>query len=200
MLPIFSEGYYLLATKILTLVPLIAVIPVIAKADTVTSAHMAHLKRAVSESLKRNHLDTLGTLGLDEDYSDDHSDTTAVNGQQKPRFLQRHDRTISVTSHLDSPTDSEKSFSADDFDLANPSKQARRASLVVPYTNGVAANDFDPANSSKHAPNTSLAVPSTIGVVAETPSTPMSIISPDLYEPEFIGRKFPWGFAGKPLL
>ena len=23
----------------------------------------------------------------------------------------------------------------------------------------------------------------------------MSIISPDLYEPEVIGRKFPWGFA-----
>ena len=181
-------------------IPFVAVIPVIAKADTVTSAHMAHLKRAVSDSLKRNHLDTLRALGLDDDDADDHSDATAVNGQQKPRFVQRHDRTISVTSHLDSPTDSEKSFSADDFDLANPAKHARKTSLVVPYTNGVAASDFDPAISSTQGPKTSLAVPSTNGVVAETPSTPMSIISPDLYEPEIVGRKFPWGFAGKLLL
>lgn len=181
-------------------VPSTAVIPVIAKADTITSAHMAHLKRAVANSLKRNHLDTLRALGLDEDDAGDHLDAAAINGQQKPRFLQRHDRTISVTSHLDSPTDSEKSFSADDFDLANPSKHARKTSGVVPYTNGVAADDFDQENSSPHGPKTSLAVPGTNGIAAETPSIPMSIISPDLYEPEIIGRKFPWGFAGKPLL
>lgn len=29
----------------------------------------------------------------------------------------------------------------------------------------------------------------------EIPLLPMSIISPDLYEPEVIGRQFPWGFA-----
>ncbi|KUI61990.1 Septin-4 [Cytospora mali] len=29
----------------------------------------------------------------------------------------------------------------------------------------------------------------------ENPFIPMSIISPDLYEPEVIGRQFPWGFA-----
>lgn len=30
---------------------------------------------------------------------------------------------------------------------------------------------------------------------AETPYLPLSIISPDMYEPDVIGRKFPWGFA-----
>jgi septin family protein len=30
---------------------------------------------------------------------------------------------------------------------------------------------------------------------AETPFLPLSIISPDPYEPDVIGRKFPWGFA-----
>ncbi|CRK39075.1 hypothetical protein BN1708_016710, partial [Verticillium longisporum] len=29
----------------------------------------------------------------------------------------------------------------------------------------------------------------------ETPFLPLSIISPDLYEPEIAGRQFPWGFA-----
>ena len=29
----------------------------------------------------------------------------------------------------------------------------------------------------------------------EIPFLPLSIISPDLYEPDVIGRKFPWGFA-----
>lgn len=33
------------------------------------------------------------------------------------------------------------------------------------------------------------------GDAGETPLLPMSIISPDLYEPEVIGRQFPWGFA-----
>ena len=29
----------------------------------------------------------------------------------------------------------------------------------------------------------------------EAPLIPMSILSPDIYEPEIIGRQFPWGFA-----
>ena len=30
---------------------------------------------------------------------------------------------------------------------------------------------------------------------AETPFLPLSIISPDPYDPEVVGRRFPWGFA-----
>ena len=146
------------------------VIPVIAKADTITTAHMSHLKRAVYDSLKRNNLDTLATLGLDEGDPDDRSDTTEVNGASYPHFIQGHDRSISNTSHLDSPSDSEKSFSASEFDLAAPSKQIHKPSPSVPHSH-------------------------TNGATLETPYLPMSIISPDLYEPKVIGRKFPWGFA-----
>lgn len=152
----------------LTLVSSTAIVPLIAKADTVPSAHTAHLKRAVSDSLKRNNLDTLAALGLDDGDTDDQSDITETDEHQKTRPIQDHDRTIINTSHLESPTDSEKSFSTFDFDLARPSKQARKPSSAMPDT--------------KRA-------------VVETPSFPMSIISPDLYEPEIIGRKFPWGFA-----
>lgn len=47
------------------------VVPVIAKADTVSTAHMAHLKRAVWASLKQDGLDTLEALVLEEDDDDD---------------------------------------------------------------------------------------------------------------------------------
>ena len=30
---------------------------------------------------------------------------------------------------------------------------------------------------------------------SDVPFLPLSIISPDIYEPEVVGRKFPWGFA-----
>lgn len=42
------------------------VIPVISKADTITVAHMASLKRAVWTSLKKANLDPLEALGLDD--------------------------------------------------------------------------------------------------------------------------------------
>ena len=147
------------------------VIPIIAKADTITSAHMAHLKRAVYDSLERNNLDTLAALGLDDGETDDQSDTAASNGQQQPHVGQSHDRSVSNTSHLDSPTDSETSFSASNFDLAHPSKHARKPSSSAVYGNG------------------------TVAAAAKTPYIPMSVIAPDLYEPDVIGRKFPWGFA-----
>lgn len=46
------------------------VVPVISKADTVTSQHMAFLKKQVWESLKRAGLDPLEALSVDEDDSD----------------------------------------------------------------------------------------------------------------------------------
>ncbi|KAL8796810.1 MAG: hypothetical protein Q9195_000893 [Heterodermia aff. obscurata] len=134
------------------------VIPVIAKADTITSAHMAHLKRAVYDSLERNNLDTLKALGLDDgeetdDQSDD--DKPESNGQQEPHFVQGHERSV---SHLDSPTDSEASFSASNFDLAHPSKHARKPSSV--YANGIGT--------------------STAAATNRIPYIPMSVIAPDL--------------------
>ena len=43
------------------------VVPVISKADTITTAHMAFLKKTVSESLKLAGLDPLEALHLDAD-------------------------------------------------------------------------------------------------------------------------------------
>jgi len=145
------------------------VIPVISKADTITAAHMAHLKRAVWTSLKQANLDPLAALGLDDLDADNESDNTERNGALgNPDHVRDHDRSFSPTSHLDSPSETDSSFSASEFDLAKPSRM--RASARAP--------------SAQSAPNTTA-----------TPSIPLSIISPDPYDPGVIGRKFPWGFA-----
>ena len=144
------------------------VIPVISKADTITAAHMAHLKRAVWSSLKQANLDPLAALNLDDLEGGNESDETEVNGERlNVHSVRRHDRSLSQTSHLDSPSDSDSSFSASDFDLANPSK--RKASSRI-----ASAQD---AHSS-----------------TETPPLPLSIIVPDPYD-TVVGRRFPWGFA-----
>lgn len=47
------------------------VIPVIAKADTLTSQHMAHLKRAVWRSIRDNSMNPLDALELEDDEAED---------------------------------------------------------------------------------------------------------------------------------
>jgi septin family protein len=112
------------------------VIPVISKADTITTAHMTHLKRMVADSLKKANLDPMEALGLN-DFDDSNRD-----------------------SILD-----EK-----DEDEAN--------------ANGASSDDELREMASKPAEEPS-----------SNPYFPLSIISPDLYDPGTIGRKFPWGFA-----
>ena len=145
------------------------VVPVISKADTITAAHMAHLKRAVWSSLKQANLDPLAALGLDDvDVDNESDDIEFSGGRDNAHFVRGHDRGLSDTSHLDSPSGSDSSFSASEFDLSKPSKRGASSQ----------------AASAQNAQNTT-----------KIPSLPFSIISPDPYEPGVIGRNFPWGFA-----
>lgn len=146
------------------------VVPIIAKADTITSAHMSHLKRVVWNSLKRANLDTLEALRQDDGDAESFSEINAPPQRYGSSMAANHSRTRSEISQLDSPTDSNSSFSASDFDLAKPTK---------PWASNT------PSASSNATPP----------LTAETPLLPLSIISPDMYEPEVAGRKFPWGFA-----
>lgn len=167
------------------------VVPIIGKADTITSAHMAHLKSAVWESLKKNGLETLEALSQEDDDEDDEDDEdTASETDGRNGFYERDEDVMklhahangadtaqnetdkfSVTSHLDSASDSSSAFSASDFDLAKPGRPSKNVPVRTPSS------------------------PTVPFVPVEPPVLPMSIISPDLYEPEIIGRKFPWGFA-----
>ena len=152
------------------------VIPVIAKADTISSAHMAHLKRAVWDSLKSNGLETLEGIAQNED--DEGSDTSSespksTNPDERDRDIVKIEGDkFSMTSVLSSSSDSSSTFSASDFDLAKPGKSSK----------------FSPVRTSS---SPTVPTPSP----AETPALPLSIISPDPYEPNVIGRKFPWGLA-----
>ena len=153
------------------------VVPIISKADTVTVAHMAHLKRVVWQSLKKNGLENLEGLTQEgEDDADSASDYDTTNGlderDENEAKAEKDGDKFSSTSVLDSPSDSNSEFSASDFDLAKPGKPSIISSAPTP---------------------SSLAVsPSALN---EPPALPFSIISPDPYEPEIMGRKFPWGVA-----
>lgn len=163
------------------------VVPIIGKADTITSAHMAHLKHAVWESLTKNGLETLDALSNDDDeydsdiasendgrYGLDERDEDAVNNAghtNGANSARKEAEKFSVTSVLDSASDSSSSFSASEFDLAKPGKPSKLTPVRTPSS------------------------PTVPSVPAEPPVLPMSIISPDPYEPDVLGRKFPWGFA-----
>lgn len=152
------------------------VVPVIAKADTITSAHMAHLKRAVWDSLKSNGLETLEAITQNED--DEESDTSCESS--KSNNLDERDENViktegdkfSMPSVLSSSSDSSSTFSASDFDLAKPGKPSIFSPVRTPSS-----------------PTVPTPPP------AETPVLPLSIISPDPYEPAVVGRRFPWGLA-----
>lgn len=129
------------------------VIPVISKADTITTKHMAVLKKTVSESLKTAGLDPLDILGIDDD------DESSVN--VKPGRIDEEDEEAVDSGHSDGdepPVPEQES---------SPSKRQSSGSVRRNKT-----SDED-----------------------EVPAIPMSIISPDIYEPGVIGRQFPWGFA-----
>ncbi|PFH57950.1 hypothetical protein XA68_14344 [Ophiocordyceps unilateralis] len=115
------------------------VIPVIGKADTVTTKHMNVLKRAVWSSIKAAKVDPLEALGLDEDGESDRIDE-------------------------------------DDDESVD-----KNGNGMIPYS---------PSGSS----STRLSGHST-PKDDDKPFLPFSVISPDLYEPGVVGRRFPWGFA-----
>ncbi|KAK4043818.1 hypothetical protein C8A01DRAFT_12695 [Parachaetomium inaequale] len=139
------------------------VIPVIAKADTITTKHMTMLKRTVAESLKKANLDPLEALGLDDD------DSTADSG----RIVEEDEEQVSEHSEEEvvetGEEESELSIQGQD----SPPKAKR-------LSGGSVRRHKSSEESLKED---------------EVPFLPLSILSPDIYEPEVIGRQFPWGFA-----
>lgn len=127
------------------------VIPVISKADTVTSKHMGILRKAVWDSIKSANLDPLEALGLDEDSS-------------------------SIIEEEEDDVDNE---AGED----ESSEQVEKAPASPGHAKRLSTNSIRRHKSQEDAK------------AEEPPFLPLSTISPDLYEPEVIGRQFPWGFA-----
>ncbi|KAH9844710.1 Septin GTPase family [Teratosphaeria destructans] len=158
------------------------VIPVIAKADTLTTGHMSFLKRAVWESLKSAKLDPLEALeleGEDEPDSDTLPEGDEGGDEQHPRGV-NHIAGSRDDSDDDDDDDDDDSSSASDA----PVPRSKRS------------------NGHHRQPSLAGTVASVTG--EELPYLPMSTLSPDLYDlPPYtttakdarVGRSFPWGFA-----
>lgn len=135
------------------------VIPVISKADTITTKHMAVLKKTVWASLKKANIDPLESLGLDDDYeSPDSSKIVEEDEEDEEEF-----------EHSDSAGDSELPIQGQE---GSPKANRLSSGSVRKHKTAEAELKED-----------------------EQPYIPMSIISPDIYEPGVVGRQFPWGFA-----
>lgn len=131
------------------------VMPVISKADTITTAHMTFLKKTVWDSLKQANLDPLEALGLDE------ADDSRIDSSR-----------IDEGDEDEEESDGEKNSSEIQTPEASSTPNSKR------HSSGSARRQSKRADEPE-----------------ETPYLPLSIISPDIYEPGVIGRKFPWGFA-----
>ena len=145
------------------------VVPIISKADTITTAHMAFLKKTVWDSLKKANLDPLEALNLDEQEDDENVGNS--NGVID-RFDERDE-------------DEENMREEGDGSRASPHTSD---SETVPHA----------LRKPSHKRKSSGSV-SSLTANGDTPYLPLSILSPDSYSlnPKDgpVGRKFPWGFA-----
>ena len=175
------------------------VIPIISKADTVTTDHMAFLKRTVHEGLQKTGLDPLEILDLgdDQDSDDDNrfderdEDEDDANNQIHD---QHPDRDASRTGGSAHTSDSETLPQ----DRLSPSPVPMRQS-----------GNFQSSHNANKGNNLAMSAPSS-STDRPLPILPYSILSPDshslkaasaaanqgqLGESRPVGRYFPWGFA-----
>ncbi|EFX01625.1 septin [Grosmannia clavigera kw1407] len=157
------------------------VIPVISKADTITTKHMNVLKKSVWDSLRRANLAPLEPLGLDdcddgdsgsaadssriEEETDEETAVEAAEGSFAARVGERESDGAAYSDDEKSEVPVQGTRG-----LQTPSRHGKRTSISSGRRNQSQDDD-------------------------ELPQVPMSIISPDIYEPGIVGRQFPWGFA-----
>jgi septin family protein len=154
------------------------VIPVISKADTITGAHMRHLKKMVWDTIKRAKLDPLDALHLNVDDDDDDFD----------RLDERDEDGYDSSENEDKPDVLNKI-------LERSSSEAARSMASSDSSTSHSPPTSPPSAKKNHSRKHSAMSASIQSEDSETPFLPLSIISPDIYEPEVVGRKFPWGFA-----
>ena len=159
------------------------IIPIISKADTITTAHMSYLKRTVWASLKELKIDPLEALNLGSD-DDEGSEYDSASSAVRVDEAKPEDDKDSSSSNYGDARDGNDVNVDTNGENANPQsekgKSANGNSLVA-----VTAKppQHDEIRLSQLSENVDL------------PTLPLSIISPDMYDPGAMGRRFPWGFA-----
>lgn len=148
------------------------VIPVIAKADTLTAAHMAHLKRLVWSKVKHAKLDPLEALSLDDEDEDDSPDSEAHESDFSSSESELHQAARSPPHKVTEDTNVEDS---DTMGSVFPPVRKSSRAMLGPV-------------SSKRADSCTPA--------PEELFLPLSILSPDSHtSPGALTRIFPWGEA-----
>ena len=150
------------------------VVPLISKADTITTAHMTYLKKIVWDGLKKANLDPLEALGLD--------DLEGDTGLEEREAVDSSDSSILIKQ---SNTEAQN-VSASGGGPVNP------ADVPVPTT---PHHERSLSRQSQNRSTPNHPADGSNGSHAQIPYLPLSVISPDMYDPGTIGRKFPWGFA-----
>ena len=145
-----------------TLNGLTTVVPIISKADTITVAQMATLKRDLWHELNKLDFKPLSVLEFD-------SDESSASDSEDEWVQPEHGR-----------------------DSGSPKTDGMYFARQTPDSTSIGI-----AVASIHSPTPSASPVLTQNDITENnmPDIPMSIISPDTYEPGLVGRRFAWGFA-----
>ena len=158
------------------------VVPVISKADTCTSKHMDHLKDIVRKGLTAANEDPLESLELEVE-GDELEEAAAAAAQAAASTAKaKRGSLVEVDEEDDYPggDDGDDDDRDHDRDRYHDTRSTTSSNSSPPQT---AATGDGKATTAA-------------GFTAGITFIPLSVISPDSYEPgESVGRHFPWGFA-----
>ncbi|GAB7346009.1 hypothetical protein MBLNU457_4782t1 [Dothideomycetes sp. NU457] len=163
------------------------VIPVISKADTLTAAHMTHLKKNVWDAVQQHKLDPLDALDLDESGDEFEPDSEDQEFSDSEMFPIQHPKRGSAAVSDDS-NDQYDSSDLSDGHVANTSSP--RATVASSVTTASPVQPFKRPHS-RSASRTMNTADSSVDDIY----IPFTVITPDPYDPNTVGRRFPWGVA-----
>lgn len=162
------------------------VVPVISKADTITSAHMGYLRKAVWSSLKKANIDPLEILTLEdqEEYtSSESADEESVIEETAATETAAPAETTETTESGEATGETEAADESKEPDTETETGETQPPPAPVPTS---------PSQRSQSTRKST-------GSQATNPHVPFSILSPDPHSlasgEEPLGRRFPWGFA-----
>ncbi|EEH18307.1 hypothetical protein PABG_00870 [Paracoccidioides brasiliensis Pb03] len=167
------------------------VVPIISKADSITTAHMAFLKKTVWESLKKAGVDPLEVLALE-----DQDDLSSSDSFDK---FDEHDE-----DEMNEKEEAETEANATVPTTGRRTPDSETVPLPIPITSSIPQSPPSRRTDNKGTrtsspPISSLNATTNPNITPDYPFLPLSILSPDPHSPEGndgpIGRRFPWGFA-----
>ena len=199
------------------------VVPIISKADTITAAHMAYLRKAVWNSLKEANIDPLEILTLeDQEYtsseSADEEEATPDDEKPQPKATEPdanrpeeipekipEEETPEDTPAADQPEETQAEETKPEeaqpeeaqTEETQPEETPAASEQEAPEAEAEPAQpeEEDEEEEEQEAPSER----SRKSSQAVAQNLPFSILSPDPHSlaagDEPVGRKFPWGFA-----